>query len=239
MNIFVEGLVDDERRTILKSVLSENKSYLACFNENISPIEIYDCAYLNDDEYQVFIKKYSLYIEDIMKNTIYSKYHDEFHIIVDYNNIENEILRLELMKHNLFGGNFSITQFMEIIKLRYSCYYGDKKVFENKLFGKIIDEFLMYSDFDDEKIIDFYQELFDNFKFNSFIYYIEPENVEKIVKKLDKQTINLFLGKLKKSKYGKINKVIDIDDLITYIKKHISIEKKIILKVFPNRCRFY
>lgn len=239
MNIFVEGLVNSERRTIVNSVINENKSYSAFFNEEVSPIEIYSKAYLNDNDYETLIKKYPLYVEEIKKNTIYSRSYDEFHIIVDYNNIENEILRLELMKHNLFGGNFSITRFMEIIKLRYSYYYGDKNVFENKLFGKIIDEFLMYSDFDDERIIDFYQELFDNFKFNSFIYYVELENVEEVVKKIDKKTISLFLEKLKKSKYGKINKVVDIEDLIIYLKKHISIEKKIILNVFPNRCRFY
>lgn len=238
MNIFVEGLVNIKRRAIVNSIIDENKSYSA-FLDEISPIEIYSKAYLDDEKYERFIKKYPLHIENIKENTEYTRYHDEFHIIVDYNNIKDETLSLELKKHNLFGGNFSIIKFMEIIKSKYTCYYGDKNVFENKLFGKIIDEFLMYSNFDDDKIIEFYQDLFNDFKFNCFIYYIEPESIDEVIKDFTKEEIDLFLESLKKSQYGKRNKVIDENDLKKYIDKHIALEKKIIFKVFPNRCRFY
>lgn len=241
MNIFVEGIFGSGTKALMKQVLEDNKSYLAYYKDDYSLIEICDRAYFNDCDYKKLLVEFDAYRPYIIDNTIYSRCNDNLHYIVDYEKMNasdcdfNEICE----KHKLFGGNYKTSEFMKIILSRYSCYYGDKKVFESFLLGKILDEILLYSNLSNDEIITFYSEIIKQIKCNCFVYYVETDNIKKSLNELETSEKEKILTSFKKTKYAKKHCINKIDDLVPYYKMREKIEKEIISKVFSNRCKYF
>lgn len=240
MNIFVEGIFESDRINLIKTILKENKSYSAFLKNDISPIGLSYCAYMNEEKYNYFLEKYPNYAFEIKRNTYYS--YNDFHYTIAYNKMKIDDINLykELASFSLYDGKYDPKEFLEIVREKFSCYYGYEKVFESSLFENVIDELLLYSDYSDEDIVEFYEELVKNFNFKYFIYYIEPDDIKSsIIEKYNEEIIEVMIRYFKTTKYGKDYNVNSLDDLVKYFEKRIDIEKIILSRVFPKRCRYY
>lgn len=250
MNIFIEGIPGSGKSTFLKKLASENKSYTAYYEGDLSPIELAWCAYLDDKEYNSLLCKYQNSANDIRKNTIIERDGKKYKYIVSYTKIDLQTPEMfsDFEKYEIYGGRLEIRKFLDVIKKRYTSYYGNKKLFECAMLQNIVDEVLLFSDLNDNDIINFYDGLVKDFKFDYFIYYFEPGNIMKALEKIsnerinengDKVWLNSVINYIKGTKYGKKNDVSTITDLAKYYEKRISLEKKILKKVFSNRYQIF
>lgn len=246
MNIFIEGIPGSGKSTFLKKLEKENRSYKAYFEGDMSPVELAWCAYLSSEEYNNLLNKYSNYSEEIKNNTTVEKDGSDYKYIVSYTkfNPNTDEMFGDFERHEIYGGRLSVSEFLRIVRKRFLQYLGNKKLFECSILQNIVDELLLFSDFEEEEIIDFYEELVKNFKFEYFVYYFEPDNVKSVIEKIanervnesgEKIWLNSVIQYMKNTKYGKKNNFSTSDDLVKYYEKRIKLEKKILKKAFGKR----
>lgn len=154
---FVEGIQGGGKSTLTRR-LSEKYPDRKVFEEgDYSPVELAWCAYMNTEDYQNILSKYSS-----MREKIEEKAHaEDNHVVVCYTKVQTDKHEFyqEMENYEIYNNRVSFEQFKEIVLKRYGKWDGEPLIAECSLFQNIVEDLILFRDMSDEAILDFYREI--------------------------------------------------------------------------------
>ncbi len=188
-NIFIEGIQGTGKTTLLRSFEKRLPNYKAFYEGKLSPVELAWCSYFDVEEYVEVCKKYTEITQEIEQYTLtednkkilaYTK------IVTDY-----EGFHRHLEEFSIYHGNKCFEEFKSIILRRYSNLESTGNIFESSFFQYSITTMMLFYEMSDDKIIDFYKEVFDVLKDKNFILiYINTNSVEDTIYKIKVERVD-------------------------------------------------
>lgn len=246
MNYFVEGLQGSGKSTLVEK-LEKKFSGTKVFREgDYSPTELAWCAYVTKDKYDEILEKY----KDI-RSLIEEKSHAEGdHVIVCYTQIITDIpgFHKDLEQYEIYNGRCSFDEFKSVIFERLQKWNGDNEIFECSLFQNIVEDLILYRNFDDSQILEFYKELAGIIKNKSFrIFYLKTNNVAESIGVIRKERSDengnemwfpLMINYFNDSPYAKANGLSGETELFKHFAHRQELELRICKELFPEKVTF-
>lgn len=242
-NIFIEGIPGSGKSTLLKKLQENLPEYKFYFEGDISPVELAWCSYMTEKQYKKAVEAWPG-----LENSITEKTKREGnHYIVSYTRIhaaDNGFYQY-MEGYEVYGGRRSIEEFTDIIFNRFQYFHETGNVFECSFFQNIIEELMLFAEYDDEQILDFYRKLLASMNCNDFVVIrllstdiknsIEQIRKERVDDKGEEVWYRLMTDYLNKSPYGKAHAYNTIEDLVNHFNRRISLESRILEELFQNR----
>ncbi|MDF2905419.1 MAG: hypothetical protein K0R34_740 [Herbinix sp.] len=243
LNVFVEGIPGSGKSTLLGELQKNLSKYHFYYEGDISPIELAWCSYMTHEQYNKAIEdwpQFELKIKENSKNEI-------DHYIVSYTRIhsDNHDFYKYMEQYEIYGGRRNIQEFSKIILERFRRFNGTGNVFECAFFQNIIEELMLYGEYNDTQILDFYSNLIDNISDEFLVIRLLSSDIEKSINQIKKERINeqgeevwyhLMMNYLNQSPYGKTHRFNNFDDMLDHFRRRISLEKRISKELLHNRC---
>ena len=243
-NIFVEGIPGSGKSTLLANLQKKLPEYKFYREGDISPVDLAWCAYLSITQYKKMIEDWPQFKNITDENSV----QEEGYYIIPYTRIHggNQDFYRYMERYEIYGGRRSINEFRDIVFRRYRSFKGNGNIFECAFFQNIIEELMLYAEYSDDKILDFYKELVSDIKTDDFlIIRLLCDDINESIEHIRKERINdqgeeiwynLMMGYLKQSPYGKSHGMNDFEDIINHFNRRIQLEKRILNEIFP--CNF-
>lgn len=243
LNVFIEGIPGSGKSTLLNKLQESSPLYKFYYEGDISPIELAWCSYMTHEQYKKAIYDWPQLEKNIKKNSM----EEINHYIVAYTRIHTDNLDFYsyMEKHEIYGGRRTIQDFSKIVMERFHKFNGTGNVFECAFFQNIIEELMLFAEYDDEQILDFYNKLITNISNDFLVIRLVSTDIENSIKQIKEERINeqgeeawyhLMMNYLNQSPYGKAHNYEDFDDIILHFNRRISIEKRISHELLHNRC---
>lgn len=244
LNVFVEGVPGSGKSTLLNNLQKRLPEYKFYYEGDISPVELAWCSYMTPEQYKKAIEDWPQ-LEKIIKENSKA---ESGRYIVSYTRIHtyNHEFYRYMEQYEVYSGRRNIDEFRKIIFGRYHNFKGTGNVFECSFFQNIIEELMLFAEYEDEQILDFYRELVANLNADSFlIIRLLSTDIENSIEQIKKERINergeefwynLMMDYIKQSPYGKSHGYHCFDDLLKHFNRRISLEKRVSNELLPNRC---
>lgn len=243
LNVFIEGIPGSGKSTLLSALQKNFPEYNFYYEGDISPIELAWCSYMTHEQYKKAIKEWPQLEIKIKEN---SKLEDS-HYIVSYTRIhtDNHDFFRYMEQYELYGGRRNIKDFSNIVFERFRRFNGAGNVFECAFFQNIIEELMLFAEYDDSQIYDFYSKMITDIQNDFFVIRLLSTDIENSIKQIKEERINeqgeevwyhLMMNYLNQSPYGKSHNYKNFDDMIKHFYRRISIEKRISDELLYNRC---
>ena len=242
LNIFIEGIPGSGKSTLLKKMQESLPLYRFYYEGDLSPVELAWCAYLTPEQFQKAIDDWPQLEASIKEN---SKKENN-HYIVSYTRIstdQNDFYPY-MERYEIYGGRRSIEDFSNIILERFHTFNGTGYVFECSFFQNIIEELMLFAEYDDEQILDFYRKLINNISDDFLVIRLVCTDVRKSIEQIKAERVNehgeevwhqLMMNYLNQSPYGKSHHYESFDDIVLHFNRRISLEKRISAELLPHR----
>lgn len=242
-NVFVEGIPGSGKSTLLGKLQESLPAYNFYREGDISPVDLAWCSYLSITQYEKLLKEWPQFSSIINANSV----REEGYYITPYTRIhgDNHEFYSYMEKYEIYGGRRSIHEFHDIVQRRYRSFKGAGNIFECAFFQNIIEELMLYAEYSDDKIIDFYKELVSDINTDKFLIIrllcddingsLEQIRKERINDQGEEIWYNLMLGYLKQSPYGKSHGINDFEDIISHFKRRIKLEERILNELLPYK----
>jgi hypothetical protein len=243
LNVFIEGIPGSGKSTLLNKLQKSLPLYKFYYEGDISPIELAWCSYMTHEQYKKAIDDWPQLEKNIKEN---SKIEIN-HYIVSYTRIhtDNRDFYSYMEKYEIYGGRRNIQDFSEIIMERFHKFNGTGNVFECAFFQNIIEELMLFAEYNDEQILDFYSNLIANISEDFLVIRLISTDIEISIKQIKEERINeqgeevwyhLMMNYLNQSPYGKSHNYKDFNDILLHFNRRISIEKRISNELLNKRC---
>ncbi len=243
LNFFIEGIPGSGKTTLLGKLQRKFPEYKYYYEGDLSPVELAWCSYMTDEQYKKSLKDWPQLENIIMENSIY----EDSHYIVSYTRIQtdNQDFYRYMERYEIYGGRRNIQEFSKIIFERFRNFNGVGNVFECTFFQNIIEELMLYAEYDDLQILDFYSKLISNISDDFFVIRLISTDIEKSVTQIKEERINeqgeevwyhLMMNYLNKSPYGKAHNYKNFDDVLKHFQRRITIEKRIADELLHKKC---
>lgn len=243
LNVFIEGIPRSGKSTLLGELQKSFPEYNFYYEGDISPVELAWCSYMTSDQYNKAIKDWPQLEFEINQN---SKREDN-HYIVSYTriHIDHHEFYQYMEQYEIYGGRRNIHEFSEIIMDRFHNLKGTGNVFECAFFQNIIEELMLFAEYDDEQILDFYRKLIANISDDFLVIRLITTDLENSIKHIKEEPMNeqgeevwyhLMMNYLKQSPYGKSHNYENFDDILLHFNRRISIENRISSELLHKRC---
>lgn len=243
LNVFIEGIPGSGKSTLLSELQKNTSKYNFYYEGDITPIELAWCSYMTQKQYKRAIEEWPQLAEHIKEN---SK-RKESHYIVSYTRIpaEDQEFYNYMERYEIYGGRRNIQEFSKIIFDRFRRFNSTGNVFECAFFQNIIEELMLFGEYDDEQIFNFYNKMIANITGDFLIIRLLSEDIENSLRQIKEERINeqgeevwyhLMMNYLNQSPYGKSHNYKEFDDMIKHFKRRMSIEKRISNELLYNRC---
>ncbi len=194
-------------------------------------------------QYKKSLKDWPQLENKIMENSIY----EDSRYIVSYTRIQtdNQDFYRYMEQYEIYGGRRNIQEFSKIIFERFRNFNGVGNVFECTFFQNIIEELMLFAEYDDLQILDFYSKLISNISDDFFVIRLVSTDIEKSVTQIKEERINeqgeevwyhLMMNYLNKSPYGKAHNYKNFDDVLKHFHRRITIEKRIADELLHKKC---
>jgi uncharacterized protein YpiB (UPF0302 family) len=241
-NVFIEGIPGTGKSTLLNKLQKEIKDYQFYWEGDISPVELAWCSYMTKKEYNEVLIKWPDFSAEIQE---FTKKEDN-HIITAYSRIKTDQYELygEMERFELYGGRRKFEEFHSIIMKRFKEFGEKGTVFECSFFQNIIEELMMFYLYDENQILEFYQQLIANIDMEAFllIRLVTPDIEESLLQIIDERVdennekiwFQMVLEYYNQSPYGKKHPFNGVEDLIAHFTRRIRLEKSIMDQLFPN-----
>lgn len=175
-----------------------------------------------------------------------SKCYDS-HYIVSYTHIHtnNHDFYVYMEKYEIYSGRMNINDFRNIVFERFGRLNCTRNVFECSIFQNIIEELMLFAEYTDEEILDFYRKLIANMADDFLVIRLISTDIENSIKHIKEERVNeqgeevwyhLMLNYLNQSPSGKRHNYNNIDDIINHFKRRKSIENRISNELLHKRC---
>ena len=243
MNIFIEGIQGSGKSTAVNLIANAYNRYICIREGDYSPIELAWCAYVNEEQYEEILRKYSS-IRSLIENKTQAE--GEYRVIC-YTQIITDIpgFHKDLEQYEIYNGRRGFEEFKSIIFKRYKNWYQDKMVSECALLQNIVEDMILYRDVPDDEIIEFYRELRDVLYDKEFkIIYLKSDNIRENIEIIRKERSDdqgnelwfpLMLEYFNKSPYALKRGLMGEDELISHFVHRQELELRICNKLFSDR----
>lgn len=241
MNVFIEGIPGSGKSTLLDKLQKNLTGYKFYKEGDISPLDLAWCSYMSDYQYKKALGEWPQFRTAIEVNSV----QEEDNYIVAYTKIQgvNKDFYQYMEKFEIYGGRRDIKDFRALVFKRYSRYHNSNNVFECAFFQNIIEELMLYANYDDDEIIAFYREMISASKVKDYkIIRLISGNISESIQNIRKERINeqgeevwynLMMGYLRQSPYGKLHEFNEFSDMIKHFNRRIDLEKKVLEEVLP------
>ena len=238
-NIFIEGIQGMGKSTLLNHIAAAIPEYHVCREGDYSPIELAWCTWMTEEEYRQILKRYELLREEILRNTV----KEGGHYIVSYTKIITDIpnFHKELEEYEIYNGRKPLDELKEIVSSRYGNFTQTGYLFECSFFQNIIEELILFHKLGDDKIIEFYHQLYKGMHKEEFLLlYLYGDKLEEGIKHIKKERCDnqgnelwysMMLNYLIHSPYGKQHGYREFEDMITHFRHRQQLELRIISEV--------
>lgn len=235
-NIFIEGIQGMGKSTLFNHISSTIPEFHICREGDYSPIELAWCTWMTKEEYELLLKQYEPLHNEIIKNTV----QENNHFIVSYTKIITDIpnFHKEAEKFEIYNGRKSLQDFKNIIFSRYKNFTKNGYLFECSFFQNIIEDLILFHQLADDKIIEFYHELYKNIDKEQFLLlYLYNDNIEETIKIIKKERCDnhgnevwysLMSEYLIHSPYGKKHGYSTFEDMAAHFRHRQQLELRII-----------
>ncbi|WOO37069.1 hypothetical protein R2R35_00825 [Anaerocolumna sp. AGMB13020] len=242
-NIFIEGIPGSGKSTLLGKLQEKLPEYKFYREGEISPVDLAWCSYLSITQYKKLQEDWPQFRNIIDINSV----QEEGYYIIPYTRLhgDNHAFYRYMEKYEIYGGRRSIDEFKGIVKKRYRNFKGTGNIFECAFFQNIIEELMLYAEYCDDKILDFYQELVSDintddlliirFICDDIIESLEHIRKERTNNQGDEVWYTLMLGYLKQSPYGKSHGMNNFEDVISHFNRRIKLENRILNELLPYK----
>jgi hypothetical protein len=243
LNVFIEGIPGSGKSTLLGGLQKSFPEYKFYYEGDISPVELAWCSYMTSEQYKKAIEDWPQLELKIKEN---SKREDN-HYIVSYTriHINNPDFYRYMEQYEIYGGRRNIQDFSKIIMERFHKLNETGNVFECAFFQNIIEELMLFAEYDDEQILEFYSNLIANISDDFLVIRLISTDIKNSIKHIKEERINeqgeeawyhLMMDYLNQSPYGKSHNYENFDDLLSHFNRRISIEKRISNELLHKRC---
>lgn len=242
-NLYIEGVQGMGKSTLLNSLSAAMPEYRICREGDYSPIDLAWCTWMTKEEYETVLKCYESIQDEIKKNTV----QDGEHFVVSYTKIITNIpnFHKELEKFEIYNGRKTLQELKKIIFARYERFAETGYLFECSFFQNIIEDLILFHLLSDEKIVEFYRELYSKINTEDFLLlYLSSEKLEENIKVIKKERCDnegnemwysLMLEYFKNSPYSKKYNKETFEDMIAHFVHRQELEKRIIGEVVGDR----
>ena len=188
---FVEGIQGGGKSTLTRRLSGKYPDHKVFEEGDYSPVELAWCAYMNTEDYQNILSKYSS-----MREKIEEKAHaEDDHVVVCYTKVQTDKHEFyqEMENYEIYNNRVSFEQFKEIVLKRYGKWDGEPLIAECSLFQNIVEDLILFRDMSDEAILDFYREIKKVIGDKQIhIAYIrtEPENIRSNLETARKERVD-------------------------------------------------
>lgn len=243
LNVFIEGIPGSGKSTLLNGLQKNLPEYNFYYEGDISPVELAWCSYLTHEQYKKVLRDWPHLETKIIEN---SNCNDS-HYIVSYtriNNVDHNFYKY-MEQYEIYGGRRKIKDFSKIIFDRFHNFKEVGNVFECAFFQNIIEELMLFGEYNDSQIFDFYKELITNISDDFLVIRLISSDIENSIKQIKKERTNdqgeevwfhLMTNYLNQSPYGKSHNYKDFDDVLKHFYRRMSIEKMISDELLHKRC---
>ena len=243
LNIFIEGIPGSGKSTLMGNLQKNMPGYQFYYEGDISPVELAWCSYMTESQYKKAIEDWPQLEKEIEAN---SK-REGSRCIVSYTRIrtDHRDFYQYMEKYEIYGGRRDIGEFRQIILERFHSFKGTGNVFECAFFQNIIEELMLFAQYSDEQILDFYRQLLSKIALGNFLVIrLLSEDIDKSILQIKKERVNeqgeevwysLMMNYLIQSPYGKSHHYESFDDMLKHFNRRIAIENRISNELLHNR----
>lgn len=243
INVFIEGIPGSGKSTLLHKLQERLPLYKFYYEGDITPIELAWCSYMTPEQYKKAINDWPQLEKEIKENTRI----DGNYNIVSYTKIRtNQHDFYNYMeKYEIYSGRKNIQEFSRIITERFTQFHGTGNVLECAFFQNIVEELMLFAEYDDEQILDFYRHLVESISDEFLVIRLINNDIETSIKQIKEERVNeqgeevwyhFMMNYLNQSPYGKTHKYESFADIISHFKRRISIEQRISEEILHHRC---
>lgn len=247
-NYFIEGLQGAGKSTYVK-YLSEKlrqENYHVFREGDYSPIELAWCAYLDENQYESVLEKYSKIRKEIREKTF--KENDKY--IVCYTRIltDEPDFHKYMEQYEIYNGNKSLEKYETIIYNRYRHWTGENEIFECSLLQNIVENDILFYEMSDDRILEFYKKLSTVLSDREYqIIYLVTEDIRKNIELVKKERCDengneiwfqLLMNYIENSPYGIRHHLKGEESLLKHLKHRQNLEQRILEEIFSEHVTY-
>jgi hypothetical protein len=240
--IIVEGLPGTGKTTtaikINEFLKSKNISTNLFLEDDLHPADLAWHACIPKETFDEILAEYSEIAEDIKNNTAWNGEQ----AIVAFNKISSSDKSFydEMKKYEIYNGKTSLDRFCNLLQTRWADFAenadhrDDVTIFESALMQSQINDLLAVRNCDKQTIFDHMKKLVKSIeKLNPIIIYLSSENIEETIRHIASERISndaqpnwidMAMGWVEKTSYGKAHGLKGFDGVIEFCKARKSVE---------------
>ncbi|MDC7294594.1 hypothetical protein NXH67_13835 [Butyrivibrio sp. DSM 10294] len=176
MNYFIEGLQGSGKSTLVRRLSEKYADHKAICEGEYSPVELAWCAYVSRQQYDEILDKYSEIRSEIEEKS----FEEGDHRVICYTKIITDIpgFHKDLEQYEIYNGQIDFDSFKKIVLERFRRWDTDNNIFECSLFQNIVEDMILFRNFSDEQILDFYKEVKEALEGRDYqIMYLETSDI--------------------------------------------------------------
>lgn len=241
-NVFIEGIQGMGKSTLVNNIFNSIPEFHVCREGDYSPIDLAWCTWMSKQEYETVLKYYEQIQDELIKNTV----QEQEHFVISYTKIITDIPNFykELGKYEVYNGRKTLHDLKELIFSRYRKFSETGYLFECSFYQNIIEDLILFHLLNDDEIIEFYRELYNNVDKEHFLLlYLYSDKLEDNVKIIQKERCD-HLGNelwyqmmseyLTHSPYGNKHGCSTFEDMINHFKHRQRLETHIIREIISD-----
>ncbi|MGN0316167.1 MAG: hypothetical protein ACI4EG_15435 [Fusicatenibacter sp.] len=244
-NIFIEGIQGMGKSTLLQSLCLNLPGRTVCREGDYSPVDLAWCAWMTEKEYEQMLQKYDPIRQELRKNTV----REGCHYVVTYTKILTDLpgFHRDFERFEIYNGRKSIQEQEEIITARYRQFSDTGYLFECAFLQNLVEELILFHNFCDDEIVEFYRRLYQNIRRDSFLLlYLYSDQIEESTRIIQKERADLqgreiwyelMMGYLKNSPYGLQHGCEKFEDLTAHFRHRQQVELRILREVIGENAK--
>lgn len=243
LNIFVEGIPGSGKTTLLNKLEAHLPHYRAHYEGQASPVELAWCAYMTKGQYRQARVDWPELGKSIEEKTT----QEGARYIVEYTKIKTDqpAFYAYMEQYEIYGGRRSLAEFKVIVLGRLEAFTGSGNIFECSFFQNIVEELMLFGQYDQAQILEFYREMLARINMDHFyMIRLKCKNIAQSIDAVKRERVNergeelwyaMMLQYFVDSPYGKANGCHSHGDLLAHFQRRINIEDAIVKTLLGGR----
>lgn len=247
---FIEGIPGSGKSTLAAALSRNLPDYRQYREGDISPVELAWCSYMTQDDYADILRRFPALEPEIRAHSVA----EDANVITAYTQIHTKDASFydQMSQFEIYAGRRDVNSFREIVLRRFTTFFAAERtarhgsIFECSLFQNIVEELILFAEYEDAQILAFYQELFACMDQETVcLIRLRPADIAENIRHIKQERVNeqgeeiwyrMMLEYLCNSPYGRHHGFSSFEDLLSHFSRRIRIEDNIIAQLFRCRC---
>lgn len=244
LNLFIEGIPGSGKSTLLSLLHERLPDYAAYAEGDLSPVDLAWCACMPEEAYQKALLDWPDLACALAEKTM----QEDGLRVVAYTKVRSEDPRFyeSMERWEVYGGRKGIRAFTEIALRRFRAFQGAGNLFECAFFQNILEELMLFGQYDDGEILRFYEELLASLDLSAFrLLRLRTPDVAGSIQSIRRERVNaqgeevwyaLMLSYLARSPYGRAHGYKGFEDVVAHFERRIALEDRVASLLPAGRC---